>query len=106
MVRRIMVMWLHVPTVNHPSCGADRRAGAGGPQKESSPPDDRQLEDLKPMSVASNPPIYDQLIREHGDVVTEAREAARHTSVQAEHALDWSGLHRRFPAERKQTPPD
>ncbi|GAA1190321.1 hypothetical protein GCM10009654_54790 [Streptomyces hebeiensis] len=43
-------------------------------------------------NVASNPPIYDQLVREHGDVVTEAREAADLTSRQARDALDWSGL--------------
>ncbi|MFD5750472.1 hypothetical protein [Streptomyces sp. NPDC127033] len=51
------------------------------------------------MNVASNPPIYDQLLREHGDVVSEAREAAHQTIRQAEHVLDWSGLHRRFPTD-------
>ncbi|MFI5756269.1 hypothetical protein [Streptomyces sp. NPDC051569] len=39
-----------------------------------------------------NPPIYDQLIREHGDVVSEARKAADETRRQAESALDWSTL--------------
>ncbi|WP_455359771.1 hypothetical protein [Streptomyces sp. SYSU K21746] len=42
--------------------------------------------------MASNPPIYDQLVQEHGDVVQEAREAAHHTHQQAEIALDWTGL--------------
>ncbi|MEV7086221.1 hypothetical protein AB0O07_10035 [Streptomyces sp. NPDC093085] len=50
--------------------------------------------------MAANPPIYDQMLREHGDVISEAREAAHQTTRQAEHVLDWSGLHRRFPAEQ------
>ncbi|MFG2889012.1 hypothetical protein QOM21_07635 [Streptomyces sp. Pv4-95] len=44
------------------------------------------------MNTTSNPPIYDQLIQEHGDVVSQAREAADHTRREAEDALDWSSL--------------
>ncbi|MFJ4918629.1 hypothetical protein [Streptomyces sp. NPDC088725] len=40
--------------------------------------------------------IYDQLVREHGDVVSEAREAADQAKRQAESALDWSSLKSRF----------
>ncbi|MCP3819725.1 hypothetical protein NLX86_16955 [Streptomyces sp. A3M-1-3] len=42
--------------------------------------------------MAANPPIYDQLVQEHGDVVKEARDAAHQTQRQAENVLDWSGL--------------
>lgn len=38
-------------------------------------------------------PIYEDLIEEHGDVLTEAREAAQATESEAAHALDWSDLH-------------
>jgi len=41
--------------------------------------------------MASNPSIYDQLVQEHGDVVSEAREAADRTRRQADSVLDWSG---------------
>ncbi|MEV6653456.1 hypothetical protein [Streptomyces sp. NPDC051219] len=51
--------------------------------------------------MSSNPPIYDQLLREHGDVVKEAREAAHYTHQQARSALDWSAL--RPPPRRQET---
>lgn len=40
--------------------------------------------------MALNPPIYDQLLQEHGDVVSEAREAADQAHRQAENVLGWS----------------
>lgn len=49
--------------------------------------------------MASNPPIYDQLLQKHGDVVTEAREAADQVRLSAESALDWRELKPPSPAE-------
>lgn len=39
-------------------------------------------------------PIYDGLIAQHGDVLSEAHKAAEATQEQADQALDWSDLHR------------
>lgn len=39
-----------------------------------------------------HPPIYQRLIREHGDVVAEARAVAEQTQRQARRALDWSSV--------------
>jgi hypothetical protein len=38
-------------------------------------------------------PIFDTLVGERGDVLAEAREAARAAREQATEALDWSDLH-------------
>lgn len=38
-------------------------------------------------STESHPPIYEDLIRERGDVVTEAQRAAEHTHRQAAQLL-------------------
>ena len=42
---------------------------------------------------SGNPPIFEDLIQEHGDVLAEAREAAQATESKAARALDWSDLH-------------
>ncbi|MEK8171593.1 hypothetical protein NKH77_25690 [Streptomyces sp. M19] len=49
--------------------------------------------------MAVNPPIYDQLVQEQGDAVAEAREAADHTTREAENVLDWSRFRARPRAE-------
>lgn len=45
-----------------------------------------------PDSRPGNPPIYDELIEQHGDVLAESRKAAQNTEAEAATALDWSGL--------------
>ncbi|MFI5801353.1 hypothetical protein [Streptomyces sp. NPDC051561] len=37
-------------------------------------------------------PIYDLLVQELGDALTESRIAAQQTQDEAQQALDWSGL--------------
>ncbi|MFG2290710.1 hypothetical protein ACGFOU_32105 [Streptomyces sp. NPDC048595] len=39
-------------------------------------------------------PIYEKLVKEHGDVLAETREAAEHSQLKASQALDWSDLRR------------
>lgn len=45
------------------------------------------------MTATENPeaPIYDSLIKEHGDVITEARNVAEETQREATERLDFSG---------------
>ena len=54
--------------------------------------------------MSLNPSIYDQLVQEQGDVVTEAREAADHAHRQAEHVLDWSTPNTGFPGGGQRRP--
>ncbi|MGW4971738.1 hypothetical protein ACWEP3_17415, partial [Streptomyces albidoflavus] len=42
--------------------------------------------------MSPNPPIYDQLVREHGDVLTETRRVADQARLEAQSALDWSSI--------------
>lgn len=49
------------------------------------------------MSTATepdHPPIYGQLVRELGDVVAEARQAAEQTQAQLKTALDFAAVRR------------
>ncbi|NEB77428.1 hypothetical protein G3I40_19720 [Streptomyces sp. SID14478] len=41
-----------------------------------------------------HPPIYDQLVQEHGDLLTETRKAAEQAQAEAKRALDWSEVRR------------
>ncbi|NJQ01679.1 hypothetical protein [Streptomyces zingiberis] len=40
---------------------------------------------------AAHPPIYQQLLNEHGDVVADARNTAEEIRREAAEALDWHG---------------
>ncbi|MFF3767624.1 hypothetical protein ACFYYR_26580 [Streptomyces sp. NPDC001922] len=40
-------------------------------------------------------PIYDSLVQEHGDVLTEARQTMQQVKRETEEALDFSDLRRR-----------
>lgn len=42
----------------------------------------------------SHPPIYQRLVRERGDVLTETRTVAEQTQHEARQALDWSEVRR------------
>lgn len=42
--------------------------------------------------TAAHPPIYERLVRERGDVLAEARQAAQQAQRRADEALDWSEL--------------
>ncbi|EST26280.1 hypothetical protein N566_24040 [Streptomycetaceae bacterium MP113-05] len=42
--------------------------------------------------IPAEAPIFEDLVEEHGDVLTESREAARATEAEAAEALDWSDL--------------
>ncbi|MGW6486800.1 hypothetical protein [Streptomyces sp. NPDC055056] len=39
-------------------------------------------------------PIYDRLVRERGDVLTETRKTAEQTQAKAQRALDWREVRR------------
>ncbi|KNE83994.1 MULTISPECIES: hypothetical protein [Streptomyces] len=43
-------------------------------------------------TATANPPIYQLLVEEHGDVLAATRDAARETQRAASAALDWSDL--------------
>ncbi|MCC3653993.1 hypothetical protein LIX60_21510 [Streptomyces sp. S07_1.15] len=43
-------------------------------------------------TATANPPIYQLLVEEHGDVLAATRDAARETRRAASAALDWSDL--------------
>ncbi|MER7155327.1 MULTISPECIES: hypothetical protein [Streptomyces] len=45
--------------------------------------------------TSSRTPIYEELVKQHGDVLAETREAAEHSQLKASQALDWSDLRRR-----------
>ncbi|WP_179166602.1 hypothetical protein [Streptomyces sp. CB03238] len=42
-----------------------------------------------PRHTPPGSPIYDQLVREHGDVLNEARKLAERTHQEAERVLAW-----------------
>ncbi|MFV0127116.1 hypothetical protein ACLGI4_05285 [Streptomyces sp. HMX112] len=44
-------------------------------------------------------PIYDQLVKEHGDVLTETRKLADFTHRQADRMLSWDLHHRGWEQE-------
>ncbi|MFJ6700597.1 hypothetical protein ACIQM4_31755 [Streptomyces sp. NPDC091272] len=43
-------------------------------------------------AIPAPTPIYDLLVQELGDALTESRTAARQTQDKAQQALDWSAL--------------
>ncbi|MEV0113377.1 hypothetical protein AB0H77_09035 [Streptomyces sp. NPDC050844] len=47
---------------------------------------------MSTTETSEHPPIYEDLIRERGDVLTETREVAEQAQRQARQALDWSGV--------------
>jgi hypothetical protein len=47
-------------------------------------------------------PIYDSLIQERGDVLTDTRETAEAARQETAQALDWSDLHADADSERAQ----
>jgi hypothetical protein len=44
--------------------------------------------------ISAHPPIYDQLVRELGDVLADTRKAAEQTQAQAREVLNFSGVPR------------
>jgi len=42
-------------------------------------------------TTAAHPPIYQELVNEHGDVLASARLAAEEIQREAAEALDWNG---------------
>ncbi|MCK8678667.1 MULTISPECIES: hypothetical protein [Streptomyces] len=42
------------------------------------------------MTAHPTSPIYDQLVEEQGDVLTETRKLAEQTQEQASQVLDWT----------------
>ncbi|QOZ99181.1 hypothetical protein DI273_08615 [Streptomyces violascens] len=55
--------------------------------------------------MSPNPPIYDQLVREHGDVLTETRRVADQARLEAQSALDWSSILPPRRPEQQHRPP-
>ncbi|NEE52898.1 hypothetical protein G3M55_50920, partial [Streptomyces sp. SID8455] len=55
--------------------------------------------------MSPNPPIYDQLVREQGDVLTETRRVADQARLEAQSALDWSSILPPRRPEQQQRPP-
>ncbi|MCX4658468.1 hypothetical protein GT204_26880 [Streptomyces sp. SID4919] len=49
---------------------------------------------MNTVETSGHSPIYERLIQERGDVVSESRKAAELTQRVARDALDWSGLQR------------
>ncbi|MFD7781265.1 hypothetical protein [Streptomyces sp. NPDC059753] len=47
---------------------------------------------MSPAEISEHPPIYERLVRERGDVLTETRKVAEQTQRQARQELDWSNL--------------
>lgn len=67
--------------------------------------DDLDAGKIGGMSIAprsDHPPIYGQLVRELGDVVSDTQKLAEKTEAQAREALNFSAVHRAL-TEREDT---